>query len=89
MVYNPAYTGYGNTASALLINRSQWTDFKGAPQLTLFLLDGNITVLNKKISLGFGLTNDRMGIISRTGGNLFYSYKLKLKEDMHLLFGLS
>jgi type IX secretion system PorP/SprF family membrane protein len=89
MIYNPAYTSYGDATNAMLLHRSQWSDFKGAPQLTLFTLDGNFNLLNKKVSLGLGLINDRTGINSRTGGDLYYSYKLKLKEDMNLLFGAS
>ena len=89
MVYNPAFTGVGDATSATLISRSQWTGFNSAPQLTFFIVDGNFNILNKNLNLGIGLINDRMGISSRTGGSLYYSYKLKLKEDMHVLFGVS
>lgn len=89
MVYNPAFTGYGDATNAMLIRRSQWSDFKGAPQLTLFTLDGNFNLFHKNVSLGLNLINDRTGIISRTGGNILFSYKLKLKEEMNLLFGVS
>ena len=56
MIYNPAYTGYGDATNAMLVHRSQWSDFKGAPQLTLFTLDGNFNLLNKKVS--FNLNSD-------------------------------
>lgn len=86
LVYNPAFTG-SDDANALLISRAQWTDFKDAPQLTIFTIDGNL--MDKKIGLGLGLISDRKGITNRTGGNLFYSYRLIINEDTRLMFGLS
>ncbi len=87
MVYNPAFTGAGDEANAMLISHSQWTGFKGAPQLTLFTLDGNF--MEKKAGVGLQLISDRKGITNRVGGNLSYSYKLKLNDETHLAFGLS
>ena len=87
MVYNPAFTGDGDAANAMFITRAQWTDFKGAPQLNIFTLDGSL--MNKKAGVGVGLISDRKGISSRIGGNLSYSYKVNFKEDVHLSFGLS
>jgi len=87
LIYNPAFTGADDEPNALLISRAQWTDFKDAPQLTLFTIDGNL--MNKKVGIGLGLTNDRKGITNRTGGNLYYSYRLVINDDMRLMFGLS
>ncbi len=87
MVFNPAFTGINDETNILLISRSQWTEFRNAPQLTIFTVDGNL--MDKKIGLGFGLVSDRKGITNRTSGNLYYSYKLNLNESMKLLFGLS
>lgn len=87
MVYNPAFTGSGDAINVMLINHTQWSDFKGAPRLTMFTLDGSL--IAKKVGLGLGLISDRKGITNRTGGNLSYSYRINLNSDMHLLFGLS
>ncbi|MCW3083645.1 MAG: hypothetical protein JWP12_1011 [Bacteroidetes bacterium] len=86
MVYNPAFTGTDDAVNAMLISRSQWTGFKGAPQLNLFTLDGNI---NKKVGLGLSLISDRKGLSNRMGGDLNYSYRLNINDDMHLLLGVS
>ncbi len=87
MVYNPAFTGTDDATNAMLISRSQWTGFKGAPQLNLFTLDGNI--MNKKVGLGLSLISDRKGLSNRMGGDLNYSYRLNINDDMHILLGVS
>ena len=87
MIFNPAFSGSEDETNVMLISRSQWTDFKDAPQLTVFTIDGNL--LDKKVGLGLGLISDRKGITNRTSGNLFYSYKLIINDDSRLFFGLS
>ncbi|HET6227035.1 MAG TPA: PorP/SprF family type IX secretion system membrane protein [Bacteroidia bacterium] len=86
MVYNPAFTGFDDGINAMIISRNQWTGFKGAPQLNLFSLDGNI---NNKAGVGAQLISDRKGLTNRIGGNVSYSYWLKLNDDMRLSFGVS
>ncbi|MES2591073.1 MAG: PorP/SprF family type IX secretion system membrane protein [Bacteroidota bacterium] len=87
LVFNPAFTGTDDAANAMLISRSQWTGFKGAPQLTIFTADGSL--MDKKVGVGLGLISDRKGLMSRMGGNMYYSYHLKLNEDMRLSLGAS
>ncbi|MGZ4049577.1 MAG: PorP/SprF family type IX secretion system membrane protein, partial [Bacteroidia bacterium] len=59
----------------------------GAPQLNIFTLDGNL--MSKKVGLGIMLISDRKGITNRVGGDLCYSYRLNINDDMHLTFGVS
>ena len=87
MVYNPAYTGTGEAVNAMVVSKSQWTNFKNAPQLNIFTLDGNL--MNKKMGLGLKLLSDRKGLSSSIGGDLSYSYRLTFNEEMHLSFGLA
>ncbi|MFY9309981.1 MAG: PorP/SprF family type IX secretion system membrane protein [Bacteroidia bacterium] len=87
MLYNPAFAGYDNTTNALLLHRNQWTDFKGAPRLTIFTMDGSL--IDNKVGIGMCLTSDRKGITNRTTGNLSYSYGISLNDDTRILFGLS
>ncbi|MDQ3047990.1 MAG: PorP/SprF family type IX secretion system membrane protein [Bacteroidota bacterium] len=87
MVYNPAFTGSGDATNVMFISRAQFSDFKGAPQLNIVTLDGSI--LNNKAGLGVVLISDRKGISSRTGGDVSYSYRLKINEDMSVAFGIS
>ncbi len=85
MIYNPAYTG-NDGINLMLVNHTQWSGFKGGPQYNILTLDGN---LKKNASLGISLSSDRKGVNSRVGGNISYSYKLKFKDKIHLLMGLS
>jgi len=87
LVYNPAYTGNAEGMNAMIISRSQWTDFNGAPQLNLFTLDGSLP--NNKVGLGLSLISDRKGITNRTGGNISYSYRLNINDDAYLRFGIA
>ena len=87
MVYNPAFSADGDASNAMLISRAQWTGFKENPKLTIFTLDGSL--IAKKAGLGLILLSDKKGISTRTGGSLSYSYRIKINEDMHMLFGIS
>ncbi len=87
MLYNPAFSGSDNVTNAMLIHHNQWADFKGAPRLTVFTIDGNL--IDNKVGLGMSLINDKKGIANRTTGNLSYSYKIDINSDIHALFGLS
>lgn len=87
MVYNPAFTGTSDAPNLMLINHTQWTGFKGGPQYNLLTFDGNL--INKNTGLGISIVSDRKGVNSRVGGNISYSYKIKFKDKIHLLLGLS
>lgn len=87
MIYNPAFTGNGDATNAMLISRIQWIDFKNAPQLNIFTLDGSLR--NKKMGLGIGLMSDKKGISNKIGGNISYAYRLHFNEETFLSFGVS
>jgi type IX secretion system PorP/SprF family membrane protein len=87
MVYNPAFTGTGDAANLMLINHTQWTGFKGGPQYNLLTFDGNL--INKNTGLGITLVSDKKGVNNRVGGNISYSYKIRFKDKIYLLLGLS
>ncbi len=87
MIYNPAFTGTDDATNIMVISRSQWTDFRNAPQLNILTLDG--TILENKAGLGASVISDKKGLTNRTSGNLFYSYKLKINDETHLLLGAS
>lgn len=87
MIYNPALTGTSGFYNAMLVRRMQWTGFTGSPTLNTFNFDGNLK--NKNVGIGVGLISDVRGISNRVGGNLYYSYRLKLNREFDLLFGVS
>lgn len=87
MISNPAFTGYNEFTNAMLISRSQWIDFRNAPQLNIFTLDG--MTANKKMGIGIDLFSDKKGISNKIGGNVHYSYWLRLGDETKLSFGIA
>lgn len=87
MVYNPAFAGAGDATNLMFVSRAQWSGFKGAPQLNIATADGSL--LNNKVGLGVMLVSDRKGITNRIGGDLSYSYRLKINDDMYLRLGIA
>lgn len=87
MISNPAFTGSNESLNAMLISRSQWINFKNAPQLNIFTLDGMLS--NKKIGIGLDLFSDKKGISNKIGGNIYYSYWLKINDNSKLKFGIA
>jgi len=85
--YNPAFTGDKGTTNVMLISRNQWSGFKGSPKLNFLTVDGSI--LNNKMGIGLSLFSDTKGINNTFGGNLLYSYRIKLNEISKLRFGIS
>lgn len=87
MITNPAFTGSTEYTNVMLISRAQWLEFKNAPQLNIFTLDGAIP--NKKMGIGIDLFSDKKGISNRIGGNIFYAYILKINDDTKLRLGIA
>jgi type IX secretion system PorP/SprF family membrane protein len=87
MISDPAFTGSSEVTNAMLISRSQWTDFKNAPQMNVFTLDG--IVPNKKMGIGIDLFSDKKGISNKIGGNIYYAYRLMLNDNAKFTFGIS
>jgi type IX secretion system PorP/SprF family membrane protein len=87
MLFNPAFTGKDDATNVMVLSRMQWSDFNGAPQLNIASADG--AILDKKVGLGIALMSDKKGLTSRTGGEVFYSYRLNINDVTHLRFGVS
>lgn len=87
-VTNPAFTGTADeNPRAFITHRSQWIGVAGGPQTSYLTIDGPIEA--KNIGLGLKLYSDVTDITSRMGAFGTYSYKLKINDDMNLLFGLA
>jgi type IX secretion system PorP/SprF family membrane protein len=84
---NPAYAGTHPYWSGTILHRSQWLNFPGAPKTNLLAVDGQLK--DKRMGLGFMVTNDNIGLnkINEISGS--YSYRIKLgQKDGQLAFGL-
>lgn len=84
---NPAFTGTNENTRAFLTHRSQWTGIAGAPQTSYLTIDGPIEARN--IGLGLNVYSDVTDMTSRAGAAANYSYRLKINDDNHVLFGLA
>ncbi len=83
---NPAYNGTRDVISGLLIHRSQWIGFEGAPMNQALNVHGPLEDTN----LGFGLTmvNDHLGFSNTFDLMGSGSYRLQIDREKFLSFGL-
>jgi type IX secretion system PorP/SprF family membrane protein len=86
-VTNPALTGNKGTTNVFLTHRTQWVGISGSPQTSYFTIDG--AVKQKGVGLGLTMFSDVTDILSRSGANVSYSYKLNINTDNSLTFGLA
>jgi type IX secretion system PorP/SprF family membrane protein len=85
LLLNPAYAGSHKYFSSSLLHRSQWVGFDGAPQSSVFAVDGPLK--NEEMGVGLIISNDHIGVTDQTDifGN--YSYQLPLGKGK-LAFGI-
>lgn len=86
-VLNPAAIGLNNELSANCHYKKNWLGLSESPELMQFTLDGPLA--KKKYALGLNLANEKAGVFSKTYFTGAFRYKVKLKKDHNLLFGLS
>ncbi|HPF50263.1 MAG TPA: type IX secretion system membrane protein PorP/SprF [Draconibacterium sp.] len=86
LVINPGFAGSKNIGNALVVARSQWVSFDGAPATRSFSY--NTPIEQKNIGIGFSLMSDKIGPLKQTGAYVDYSYFLQLSSDFRLGMGL-
>jgi len=86
LVINPGFAGSKNIGNALVVARSQWVSFDGAPATRS--LSYNTPIEQKNVGIGFSLMSDRIGPLKQTGVYVDYSYFLKVSNDFRLGMGL-
>jgi type IX secretion system PorP/SprF family membrane protein len=82
---NPAYAGSRDALSSVLLHRSQWVGFDGAPQTQTFSI--HAPAWQKKLGLGLSVINDKIGPTSNFGALASYAYRVKI-GDGKLSFAL-
>ncbi|QIA06372.1 PorP/SprF family type IX secretion system membrane protein [Draconibacterium halophilum] len=85
-IINPGYAGSNNVGNVLMVARSQWVEFDGAPATRSFTY--NIGAEDKNVGVGFSLMSDRIGPLKQTGFYADYSYFLRVSEKFKLGLGL-
>lgn len=86
LVINPGFAGSKNIGNALVVARSQWVSFDGAPATRSFSY--NTPVERKNVGIGFSVMSDKIGPMKQTGVYADYSYFLRVSNDFRLGMGL-
>lgn len=84
-VINPAYAGSKDNLSAGILYRTQWVNMLGAPKTgTLFAH----SPVGKNVGLGLSAISDEIGPVNETNVYADFSYRLNLKGEHKLSFGI-
>ncbi|NQV52148.1 MAG: type IX secretion system membrane protein PorP/SprF [Flavobacteriales bacterium] len=84
---NPAYAGSREALSVVALYRNQWVGFDGAPVTQTFSIHGPFK--QKKMGLGFQVTNDMIGPRNTISAEVDYAYRFRLLNgQMSLGLGL-
>jgi type IX secretion system PorP/SprF family membrane protein len=86
LLLNPAYAGSKGFTSISGSHRSQWTGLNGAPLSQTLSVDGN---LNRKLSGGVIITNDRLGAQRFTDISVNSSVRISLDASTRLAVGIA
>jgi type IX secretion system PorP/SprF family membrane protein len=86
LVINPAYAGSNGVLNVTATYRNQWTGFDDAPKTTA--LAAHSPFKKESSSMGLLVLNDRFGLTVKNRFQLAYAYRLKLKDNLFLRFGL-
>lgn len=86
LTIQPAYAGISGSLNFTGISRAQWIGFDGAPNTNSLTISGPIQRYN--VGLGFSIVNDRWGPIRQNGAYFDYAYRIMLRSDQYLSFGI-
>ncbi len=87
ILLNPAYAGSNQQWQTTAGYRTQWSGFDGNP--TTLNFSSHLSLVDNKVGLGFIAIQDKIGETKNTEFNLNYSYRIEVKENKYLYFGLS
>jgi type IX secretion system PorP/SprF family membrane protein len=85
-VLNPGYAGSQGIGNILMVARSQWVEFDGAPATRSFTY--NTSYDEQNVGVGFSLMSDQIGPLKQTGFYADYSYFLPVSQKFKLGLGL-
>ena len=86
LVLNPAYAGRHEYTSFTAMYRDQWVNVPGAPKLSTFT--GQTGFKDRRIGLGFLISEDKIGVHSNLSAYGSYAYNLKFTNGAKLSMGL-
>lgn len=86
LAINPAYAGQHKALSASVLSRFQNLGLPGAPTTHSFSVHSPL--LNQRIAVGALFVYDKIGVISQTGFNGIYAYRLPITSKSSLTLGI-
>jgi len=86
LTIQPAYAGISGDLNVTGISRAQWIGFPGAPNTNTLIISSPISKYN--IGLGLSIVNDKWGPIKQNGIYVDYAFRVRLRQDQYLSFGL-
>ncbi len=87
LAVNPAYAGSRDALTITGLHRSQWLDFKGAPQSQTLTMHSPIA--NEHIGMGLSILNDKIGSSNNTSAYVDFAYRMNLNKKSKLALGIS
>lgn len=90
LLYNPAYAGSRDIASANADYRNQWSGISGAPKTFNATIDGpagNYMRPFRSVAVGGSIASEKIGVENNTNVMAYYAYRIQLKNTV-LSFGL-
>jgi type IX secretion system PorP/SprF family membrane protein len=76
---NPGFAGSQDAIRGILLNRYQWSGFKGAPKTMVFSVDAPVLVFGLPSGIGINMINDQLGPEKNVWVSINYAYKKSLK----------
>ena len=86
LVLNPAYAGSKDRLEAILLYRTQWVGFDGAPET--FALSVHSPIFGQKSNVGLTVVQDKIGISENYYFTGYYAFRLDF-EKFRLSMGLN
>ena len=78
MGVNPGYAGSNDAISGIILNRYQWSGFKGAPKTLAFSVDASVELFGAPGGIGLNIMSDELGFENNVLVNVNYAYKARL-----------
>lgn len=85
LIVNPAYAGSKEQLSTVLLHRSQWVGFEGAPMTQTFAIHAPFR--QRSVGVGLNIINDKIGPTNNLGLLAAYAYRIRVAKGK-LSFGL-
>ncbi len=75
---NPGFAGSDDAISGIILNRYQWSGFRGSPKTLAFSADAAVDLFGSQGGVGLNIISDELGFEENVLVNFSYAYKARL-----------